>query len=203
MGSFLSYHLDRIAWQKVRALSHDWWSMIHVCPSHKSWWWSSLMAVSRGLIIRLPPVNNWPIATDFMKAPLLAVALLFAASSSTNHISGLLHYSLFQGSVTWSLSLSLSISCCCLLALVCYVVVLLSSEWFLPVIFLNIEISIESSPCVSFSVCERILFRSFSLTGAHYHHPPLLFPFFLFPSSNFRPGPSKDTTSIVFPPCLL
>ena len=52
-----------------------------------------------------------------------------------------------------SLSLSLSLSCCCLLALVCYMVVLLSSEWFLPVILLNIEISIESSLCVSFSVC--------------------------------------------------
>ena len=53
--------------------------------------------------------------------------------------------------MTWSLSLS--VSCCCLLALVCYIVELLSSEWFLFVILLNIEISIESSLCVSFSVC--------------------------------------------------
>ena len=28
-------HLDRIAWQTVRVLSHDWWSMIHLCPSFK------------------------------------------------------------------------------------------------------------------------------------------------------------------------
>ena len=110
-----------------------------------------ISAVSRGFITWLPPTSYWPIATDFMRAPSLAVELLFAASSSTNHIIGLQHYSMCQGSMTWSLSLSLS--CCCLPALVCYMVVLLSSEWFLPVILLNIEISIESSLCVSFSVC--------------------------------------------------
>ena len=36
-------------------------------------------------------------------------------------------------------------------------------------ILLNIEISIESSLCVSFSVCVRILSRPLSLSGAHYH----------------------------------
>ena len=138
-----------------------------------------------------------------MRAPSLAVEVLFAACSSTNHISGLQHYSLFQGPMTWSLSLSPSISCCCLLALVCYMVVLLSSGWFLPVILLNIEISIESSLCVSFSVCVRILFHPLLLSGAHYHHPPLLFHFFLVPLSDFCLGPSKDTTGIVFPPCRL
>ena len=58
------------------------------------------MAVSQGFIIRLLPTSDWPIATDFMRAPSLAVELLFAACSSTNHISGLQHYSLFQGLMT-------------------------------------------------------------------------------------------------------
>ena len=127
-----------------------------------------ISAVSRGFITRLPPTSDWPIATDFMRAPSLAVELLFAASSSTNHIISLQHYSLSGFDDLISLSLSLSLSCRCLLALVCYLVVLLSSEWFLPVILLNIEISIESSLCVSFSVCvcasSPALFRSLELT---------------------------------------
>ena len=77
--------------------------------------------------------------------------------------------------------------------------VLLISEWFIPVILLNIGISIECSLCVSFSVCVH----PFLLSTAHYHHLPLLLPFFLLPSSNFHPGLSKETIGIVFPQCLL
>ena len=158
MGSFLGY-----IWIASLDREFESWAMIG-----EAWFTCAppISAVSRGFMIRLPPTIDWPIATDFMRAPSLAVELLFAASSSTNYIIGLQHYSLFQGSMTWSLSLS--ISCCCLLALVCYMVVLLSSEWFLPVILLNIEISIESSLCVSFSVCvcasSPTLFRSLELT---------------------------------------
>ena len=46
-------------------------------------------------------LDLYELATDFMRVPSLAVELLFAAtSSSTNHIIGLQHYSLFQGSMT-------------------------------------------------------------------------------------------------------
>ena len=157
-----------------------------------------ISAVSRGFITRLPPTSDWPIATDFMRAPSLAVE----ASSSTNHIISL------QGSMTWSISLSLSLSlsfslslsCRCLLALVCYLVVLLSSEWFLPVILLNIEISIESSLCVSFSVC--VCASSPALLSSL---PPPSPPFSFLPLCLFRfsSWAVLRTTGIVFPPCLL
>ena len=175
MGSFLGY-----IWIALLDRQFESWAMIG-----EAWFTCAptISAVSGGFITRLPPTSDWPIATDFMRAPSLAVELLFVASSSTNHIIGLQHYSLFQGSMTWSLSLSLS--CCCLLALVCYMVVLLSSEWFLPVILLNIEISIESSLCVSFSVCvcAHPLPPSFTLWSSL---PPPSPPFSFLPLCLFR-----------------
>ena len=165
-----------------------------------------ISAVSRGFITRLPPTSDWPIATDFMRAPSLAVELLFAASTV---VAAQITLSAFSNivcfRVRWlDLSLSLSLSCRCLLALVCYLVVLLSSEWFLPVILLNIEISIESSLCVSFSVCvcAHPLPPSFALWSSL---PPPSPPFSFLPLCLFRfsSWAVQRTTGIVFPPCLL